>query len=163
MDAVEKNRIRASFLKGATMTADVRQIAETILGLERSANERWNRGDCTGYFEIYSEDITYFDPVTPSLLVGRRAVEAHIRGIYRNPHIIRSEYRNPEVSVSDDGRLAVLGYNLRNFVADDSGGEKLQAHWNSTEVYRWRDGLWRIVHSHWSFVQLPAIMQNVSA
>jgi hypothetical protein len=47
-------------------------------------------------------------------------------------------------------------------VADGGGGEKILAHWNCTEVYRLRDGRWRIVHSHWSFVQHPAIMQNAS-
>lgn len=145
------------------MKPDATTIAETILGLERSANERWNQGDCSGYLEIYSEDLTYFDPVTARVLVGRKAVEDHIRSIYKNPHIIRSEYLNPEVAVSDDGQLAVLSYNLRNFVADDEGGEQVQAHWNSTEVYRLRSGEWRIVHSHWSFVQLAAIMQNVTA
>jgi uncharacterized protein (TIGR02246 family) len=145
------------------MKNDESNIAEMVLGLERSANERWNKGDCTGYFEIYSEDLTYFDPVVARVLVGRKTVEAHIRGIYKNPHIIRSEYLNPEVTVSDDCQMAVLSYNLRNFIADEAGGEKIQAHWNSTEVYRHSGEKWRIVHSHWSFVQLPAIMQNVTA
>ena len=90
------------------MKPDVSNIAEMILGLERSANERWNKGDCSGYFEIYSEDLTYFDPVAAGILVGRKAVEAHILGLYKNPHVIRSEYLNPEVAVSDDGQLAVL-------------------------------------------------------
>jgi hypothetical protein len=51
---------------------------------------------------------------------------------------------------------------LRNFVADNVGGEKLLTNWNSTEVYRLSDGEWRIVHSHWSFAQHPAIMQNAT-
>jgi uncharacterized protein (TIGR02246 family) len=144
------------------MNADASKIADTILSIERAANERWNKGDCTGYFEIYAEDIIYVDPVTAKVLVGREAVTKHIRAIYKNPNIIRSEYNHPEVTLSDDGNLAVLAYNLRNFVADGAG-EKLLAHWNSTEVYRLTSGVWRIAHSHWSFVQLPAIMQNVSA
>jgi ketosteroid isomerase-like protein len=144
------------------MKADASKIAETILGIERAANERWNNGDCSGYLETYSADVTYFDPATERLLVGRTAVEAHIRKLYRNPRIIRSEYLNPAVAVSDDGNLAVLSYNLRNFVADNGGGEKLLTSWNSTEVYRFNDGEWRIVHSHWSFVQHPAIMQNAT-
>lgn len=144
------------------MKANVTKITETILDIERAANERWNQGDCTGYFEIYCEDITYFDPATNGLLVGRKAVEGHIRSIYKNPNIVRSEYRNPEVAVSEDGNLAVLSYNLRNFVADEAVSEKLLANWNCTEVYRLRDGKWSILHSHWSFVQHPAIMQNVT-
>lgn len=120
-------------------------IVQTILGLERAANERWSQGDCRGYLDTYAEDITYFDPATETLLVGRDAVVAHIRGIYRNPHIVRSEYLNPQVAVSENGDLAVLSYNLRNFVADEGGGEKLLMHWNSTEVYRLIGSEWRIV------------------
>jgi ketosteroid isomerase-like protein len=151
-----------SFESEANMKAGLSKIIETILDLERAANERWNQGDCTEYFEIYSEELTYFDPATEKLLVGRQAVESHIRKLYRNPHIIRSEYLNPEVSLSDDGKLAVLGYNLRNFVADEADGEKLLTSWNSTEIYHLTEGKWRIVHSHWSFAQHPAIMQNAS-
>ena len=106
--------------------------------------------------------LTYCDPATPKLLVGRKAVEDHIRGLYKNPHIVRSEYLNPDVCVSGQGDLAVLGYNLKNYVANEAGGEKLLMHWNSTEVYRLIDSEWRIVHSHWSFVQHPAIMGNPS-
>lgn len=143
------------------MKAKASKITEAILDVERSANERWNTGDCNGYLEAYSEDITYFDPASERLLVGRNSVEAHIRKLYKNPHIVRSEYRNPAVTVSDDGNLSVLSYNLRNFVADEAGGEKLHANWNTTEVYRLIGGEWRIVHSHWSFAQHPAIMQNL--
>ena len=106
--------------------------------------------------------MTYFDPATEKLLVGRQSVVNHIRKVYKNPHIVRSEYLNPQVSVSDSGDLVVLSYNLRNFVADEAGGERLLVHWNSTEVYRLIDDEWRIVHSHWSFAQHPAIMQKVS-
>jgi uncharacterized protein (TIGR02246 family) len=144
------------------MNLTVSTITQTVIGIERSINERWNRGDCTGYLETFSEDVTYCDPATAKQLVGRKAVEAHIRSLYKNPHIVRSEYLNPEVSVSENGDLAVLSYNLRNFVADEAGGEKLLTHWNSTEVYGQIDGAWRIVHSHWSFVQHPAIMGNPS-
>jgi ketosteroid isomerase-like protein len=94
--------------------------------------------------------------------VGRKAVVDHIRKLYKDPHIVRSEYRDPQVAVSEDGDLAVLSYNLRNFVADERGGEKVLTTWNSTEVYRLISGEWRIVHSHWSFAQHPAIMQNAA-
>jgi len=144
------------------MKADVSRITEAILRIERSINERWNKGDCNGYLETFSEDITYFDPATERLLVGRQAVVDHIRMLYKNPQIVRSDYRDPQVSVSDDGDLAVLSYNLRNFVADEEGGEMVLTTWNSTEVYRLIGGEWRIVHSHWSFAQHPAIMQNVT-
>ena len=67
------------------MTPDVSKITQAILGIERSVNERWNTGDCTGYIGRYSEDVTYFDPATGQVLVGRKAVEDHIRRLYKNP------------------------------------------------------------------------------
>ncbi|MCO5396709.1 YybH family protein [Ralstonia soli] len=135
------------------MTVDVKQIGDTLMTLERSLNERWSSGDSSGYLENYHEDISYFDPVTETLLVGRSTVVAHISKIYSNPHIVRSEYLNPHVIVSDAGDLAVLSYNLNTFVADESGGEKLLRAWNSTEIYRLINKKWRIVHSNWALTK----------
>ena len=136
---------------------DVKKIGETLLNLERSLNERWSTGDCHGYLNNYHEDISYFDPVVEKLLVGRDSVLKHLLKLYRNPHIVRNEYLNAHVIVSDGGDLAVLSYNLRTFVADEKEGEKLLRAWNSTEVYRLIDGEWRIVHSNWALTQSLAI------
>ena len=56
--------------------ANVSRITETILSLELAINERWNKGDVDGALEMYSEDVTYFDPLTEVRLDGRKAVEA---------------------------------------------------------------------------------------
>lgn len=133
------------------MAVDV-EIGETLLALERSLNERWSAGDCYGYLDCYHEDIAYFDPILEKQLVGRAAVVEHILKLYRNPRIVRSEYLNPHVIVSNGGDLAVLSYNLRTYVADQKQ-EKLLRAWNSTEVYRVIDGQWRIVHSNWAITQ----------
>ncbi len=50
--------------------ANVSQITETILSLELAINERWNKGDVDGALEMYSEDVTYFDPLTATRLDG---------------------------------------------------------------------------------------------
>ena len=49
-------------------------VAEAIVALERSAIERWNRGDVDGCLEIYADDVSYFDPVTEKRLDGRQAL-----------------------------------------------------------------------------------------
>ena len=139
------------------MTTDTKNVSDAVLALERSLNERWSTGDPNGYLDNYHEDVSYFDPVVEKLLVGRQAVVAHLRSLYKNPHIVRNEYLNPHVIVSKSGDLAVLGYNLRTFVADEKGGEKLLRAWNSTEVYRLIDGQWRIVHSNWGLTQSMAV------
>jgi uncharacterized protein (TIGR02246 family) len=146
------------------MNASVVNITETILALERSINERWNKGDVDGALEIYSEDVTYFDPLTERRLEGRKTVEAYFRQFFEGKlNILRNEYSNPQVIVSDSGDLAVVSYNLVNFVADGNGGEKLGATWNSTQVYRLIDGKWRVAHVNWSFTRHPAAMQGLMA
>jgi ketosteroid isomerase-like protein len=135
------------------METDVTKVAETLIDLERSLNERWSIGDCDGYLDTYSEDINYFDPILENMLIGRTAVVDHIRSLYKNPNISRNEYLNEQVIVSDGGDLAVLSYNLKSYVADEKEGEALLRAWNSTEVYRLVEGKWRIVHSNWALTQ----------
>lgn len=145
------------------MKADVRAITETIISLEHASNVRWNGGDYRGFLDNYSEDVTYFDPLTDKLLVGRNEVEDHFKTFFKGTAIVRSEYLNEQVIVSDGGDLAILSYNLRNYIADEENGEKLLVAWNSTEAYRLIEGRWRIVNSHWSLTRHPAIIANPTA
>jgi ketosteroid isomerase-like protein len=121
--------------------------------LEKSFNERWSVGGNRGYLDNYAEEVSYFDPILKELVVGRDKVIAHLESIYSNPHIVRSEYLNPAVSVADSGDFAVLAYNLNTYVRDDNGNERQRRAWNATEAYRLIDGEWHIVHSHWAFTQ----------
>ncbi|WP_223822005.1 hypothetical protein [Paenibacillus peoriae] len=68
------------------MSVNIKEIAETVLNIERANNERWNQGDCFGYLDSYSDDISYFDPVTEKLIVGNSAVREHILSRYKNPY-----------------------------------------------------------------------------
>jgi uncharacterized protein (TIGR02246 family) len=144
------------------MQTDVAKIAETVLSLERAALERWNKGDVDGCLEVYAEDVTYFDPVTATRLDGRAAAEEYFRALFEGKlNIARSEIPNPQVIVGGD--MAVLTYDLRNYVKGEDGGEKAGTPWNSTQVYRRIDGRWRVVHVHWSFTRHPAAMQGLMA
>ena len=146
------------------MKDDIRKITETILALEQGINERWNKGDVDGALEMYSEDVTYFDPLTEMRLEGREAVERYFRQFFEGKlNLLRNDFPNPQVIVSEGGDLAVLTYNLRNFVADGQGGEKAGTPWNSTQVYRRVGGQWRVSHVHWSFTRHPAALQGVMA
>lgn len=140
--------------------ADISKITEIILSLELGINERWNKGDVDGALEMYSEDVTYFDPLTEMRLEGRKAVEAYFRQFFEGKlNILRNEFPNPQVIISDGGDLAVLHYNLINIVPDGQGGEKQGTPWNSTQVYRFADGQWRVVHVNWSFTRNMAALQ----
>lgn len=136
------------------------EVAEAILTLERGALERWNRGDVDGCLEIYADDVTYFDPITAQRLDGRAAVEKYFRAFFEGKlDITRYELLGPQVIV--DGDLAVLTYNLENYVRAVDGTEKNGTPWNSTQVYRRIAGRWRVVHAHWAFTRHPAATQGL--
>ncbi|MFF9035926.1 YybH family protein [Streptomyces sp. NPDC014892] len=133
------------------MGVDKEEISTTIIELEKSFNERWSVGDNRGYLDAFADEVSYFDPILKNILVGRDKVIAWIESIYSNPNIVRNEYLDPQVHVSDNGDLAVLGYNLNTFVLDENGEEKQLRAWNASHGYKLIDGQWRIVHSNWAF------------
>ncbi|MEU6914233.1 YybH family protein [Streptomyces olindensis] len=135
------------------MGVDKEEISRTVIELEKSFNERWSAGDNTGYLDAFADEVSYFDPILENILVGRDKVVAWIHSLYSDPHIVRSEYLDPQVHVSDEGDLAVLAYKLRTYVLDENGQEKQLRAWNATHGYRLIDGRWRIVHSNWAFSQ----------
>ena len=134
---------------------DVNTITETILSLERHTNERWNSGDIEGSLDIYADDVTFFDPITEKRLDGREAVAEYFRAVWAGKvRIDRYEMLNPQVVT--DGSIAVLTYNLVNYVHAPDGSEKVTTRWNSTQVYRRTGEQWKVVHVHWSFTKHPA-------
>ena len=74
--------------------------------------------------------------------------------------IARYEMLNPQVIV--DGTMALLTYNLVNYIRDAQGVESVGSRWNSTTVYQHRGDGWKARHSHWSFTCHRAF-QNLSA
>lgn len=122
------------------------EIKKHILALEIAALERWNAGDPDGYLAIYADDITYFDPINPARIDGLSAMTELYNRLRGGVKVDRYELIDPQVTVS--GTVAVLTYNLRSW----AGGMLFP--WNCTEVYRQEsDGVWKIVHNHWSTIR----------
>src|SRR5262249_48487657 len=128
--------------------------AEQILLLERSALDRWGNGDPGGFLELYADNITYFDPITAERIDGHPAMLEYYRPWIGKIHISRYEILNPQVVV--DGNLALLTYNLVNYVQDEQGAESVGSCWNSTTIYQRRGDSWKTIHSHWSFTRHTA-------
>ena len=137
-----------------------RPTVEQIVALERAALDRWGAGDPGGFLEGYAADVTYFDPVTPARIDGHAAMADYYRPWFGKIRVDRYEILHPTLVATDD--LAVLTYNLVNFLRTDDGGERVLNRWNSTTVYQRREGAWTIAHSHWSFTQ-PALATPASA
>lgn len=122
-----------------------REIADTIIALERAALDRWGAGDPSGYLEISAPDVTYFDPFLKRRLDGYESLAAWYAPLRGTIHIDRYDLIEPQVQVC--GEVAVLTFNLVSY----SGATEMR--WNCSEVYR-KDGEgWRLIHTHWSITQ----------
>lgn len=130
-------------------------VTERIISLERSALDRWIRGDPDGYLSLYANDATYFDPFREKRVDGVDELNARMaamRGVKLPFTQPRYDMISPVVHV--EGNIAVLTFNLVNYgKPSGSSEETVLARWNATEVYRHADGAWRIIHTHWSFTQ----------
>lgn len=130
--------------------AGAQSIEETILAKEDAAMERWRRGDPMGWAEISAEEVTYIDPDLTEPIRGLEAYRAFLEGLVGQVEYDGSEYIEPRVAVY--GELAVLSYNYVSTVLGESGEVVQRTPWNSTEVYALLDGEWKIIHTHWSFI-----------
>lgn len=71
-------------------------------------------------------------------------------------HIDRYEMLNPRVVA--DGNMAVLSYNLVNYVHDAGDGrESVASRWYSATVFHRKGDAWKTVHSHWSYTAHAAL------
>jgi uncharacterized protein (TIGR02246 family) len=126
-------------------------MKDTILSLEKQAMEQWRNGDPWGFVEISAEDICYVDPGLTRPILGLEEYKAYMKQVEGKIHYQGSEFIDPRVMVVGDA--AVLSYNYRSSVLTPEGTILSQTPWNATEVYFRQDGQWRIVHTHWSFIQ----------
>ena len=132
----------------------IQTAREHILALERAALDRWGKGDPGGFLDLYASDVSYFDPVTAARVDGHQAMTDYYQPFAGKIHVSRTELLNPHVVI--DGDMALLTYNLVNYVRAAGGEESVGSRWNSTVVYQRRDGAWKTIHSHWSFTRHPA-------
>jgi ketosteroid isomerase-like protein len=130
------------------------RVLDELVALERSALDRWIVLDPQGYLDLYGPDVTYFDPFTERRVDGLEAMQARLapmktmKSPFTNP---RYEMINPKVQRSGD--VALLTFNLVSHGKTPDSPERVLARWNSTEVYSRIGGAWRIIHSHWSYIQ----------
>ena len=124
-------------------------VSAQIIGMERAALDRWNKGDPQGYLEIFAPEMTYFDPTTEQRVDGFAAMKALLEPITGK---IKGAYEMVNPKVQQHGEVALLTFNL---VSKGTGpdGAPVTVRWNSTEVYSRINGEWRIIHSHWSFIK----------
>jgi ketosteroid isomerase-like protein len=124
-------------------------LATTIITMEKKALEKLNKGNPSGYLEIYANDITYFDPFQEKRFDGFENVKTFYESMQGTIYIEHYEMIDPVVQTV--GEAAILSYNLVSYIGNDVFREKC------TEVYSQQpDKQWRIIHSHWSLITSPS-------
>ncbi len=121
-------------------------VKATIIALEKQALELWNKGNPDGFLDLSVDDVVYFDPVFESKLEGKKALENYYNTIRGKIHIESWKMIGPVIQAA--ASAAVLAYNYEA----ERNGQTFRM--NCTEVYMLDSfGQWKIIHTHWSFVQ----------
>jgi uncharacterized protein (TIGR02246 family) len=136
---------------GSPVANPVQPAADDVIALERSALDRWGKGDVGGFLSLYADEITYFDPLQDRRVDGLSAIRAVYEPFAGKFTIDRYEMLNPKVQ--RHGGVAVLTYNIQNYARQADGTERPTTRWNVTEVFRRIDGRWRTIHSHFSYTK----------
>jgi ketosteroid isomerase-like protein len=125
-------------------------VLDDLLVLEAAAMERWRDGDPWGVTELCAPDVTYFDPGTPRRIDGLDALRAEYAKRKDWARCDLMELVDPHVQVHAEA--AVLTYRRFSTVLNWDGSIASSTPWNCTNVFVRRDGAWRIVHAHWSYI-----------
>ena len=128
-------------------------VLDELIALEKSALDRWIVANPDGYLELAAPDITYFDPYQEKRVDGVEKLKAlldPIKVIQLPFTDARYEMIAPKVQLYGD--VALLTFNLINYAKLGGEVESVLTRWNSSELYRRIDGQWRLVHSHWSYL-----------
>lgn len=121
-----------------------------LMALETAAMDRWRKGDPYGFIEISAPEVTYFDTGTPKRIDGIDALKAEYDKRKGKIHYDVMEFISPIVRVHGD--TAVLFYNFFSTRLNQDGTIKTRTPWNCTEVFTKINGEWKIIHTHWSFI-----------
>lgn len=124
--------------------------ANTIFRLENEAMEQWRQGNPMRWVEISSDDVIYIDPALATPVVGTKAYREYLTPLLGKVRYDASEFVEPRVALAGD--LAVLTYNYHALRRDAGGKMARVSNWNTTQIYVHRDGVWKILHSHWSYI-----------
>ena len=135
----------------ASFGSQARPAADEVIALERSALDRWGKGDVGGFLSLYADEITYFDPLQDRRVDGLPAIRAVYAPFAGKFTVDRYEILQPKVQQYGD--VAVLTFHIQNYASQADGTERPTTRWNVTEVFRHIDGRWRTVHSHFSYTK----------
>lgn len=122
-------------------------LAEYIIGLEKSALNKWFNGDTSGYERLWSRrSFSYFDAVVTERIDDHATIAAFLKTIDGKLFADNYDFRNPRVQIGQD--IAVLTFQLfaKTTLIDMA--------YNCIEVFQKEDDdEWNVIHSTWSFIR----------
>jgi hypothetical protein len=137
--------LSALLLAAAALPAAAEDVSATIIGMERDALTRSDKGDVTPFLQISAPDVVYQDPALDKPIRGLEALTAYYK-TFPTGGTSHGEMSNAVVQAYGD--VAVLSF---HYVVHQEN--KVVREWNCTEVYRKTDSNWRIVNTHWSLTK----------
>ena len=128
-------------------TEEERKLAEQIIGLEKSALDKWFNGDTSGYEQLWSKrSFTYFDAVVTERVDDHATIAEFLETIKGKLFADSYDFRSPRVQIGQD--MAALTFQV--FAKTNL----IDMEYNCIEVYQKEaDEEWRVIHSTWSFIR----------
>lgn len=128
-------------------TSEQKELAEHLIGLERSALDKWFNGDVSGYRELWSRrSFTYFDGAHRERVEDHATIDAFLDELDGKLHADEYEMRSPRVQFGKD--MALLTFQV--FAETNL----IDMKYNCIELYqKEEDSQWRVIHSTWSFIR----------
>lgn len=126
-------------------------VLAELMSLEAAAMHRWDHGDVHGFLELSDPAVTYFDTGTPQRINGKAALAAEYAERQGKIFYEVMDFIDPWALVC--GGMAVLFYRFLSTHLDSDGSVASRVAWNCSEVFTRRQGSWKIIHTHWSFIR----------
>lgn len=124
-----------------------RILADYLISLEKSALDKWFKGDISGYESLWSErSFTYFDAVVTRRVDDYGTIKIFLKSIEGKLFADNYDFLYPRIQAVKD--MAVLTYQLY------AKTNRIDMEYNVIEVFqKEEDGNWRVIHSTWSFIR----------
>ena len=138
-------------------TPEQRQLADHLIGLERSALDKWFKGDTSGYANLWSQhSFTYFDIVVDKRVDDYPTIKEFLNGLNGKLHADSYDFIAPRVQFGTD--MAVLTYQLF------SNTNLIDMKYNVIEIFQKEGNDWKVIHSTWSYIKpMEADFSNTKA
>ena len=130
-------------------TGEERQMAQTLIDMERKALNKFMNGDTSLYAELWSQDsFSYHDMGFDHRVDTYEEIRQFLDNLNGKLKAESYEFSNPRVQFAADGRIGILCYRL----IGSTNHNDMRYH--CVEVFeRQKDGQWKVIPSTWAVIR----------